>query len=99
MGRVKSAVAYEHRLRVLREIGERCGAEGCIASIKDLAAASGLAPTCARSSLRALVRAGLVRVVHRVYPDGGNAENAYFMTAAGAEALGRGQGGCWHGPC
>lgn len=97
MGRVKNAVAYEHRMRVLREIGERCGAEGCIASIKDLAAASGLAPSCVRSSLRALIRAGLVRVVHRAYPDGGNAENAYFTTDAGAEALADGEGGCWHG--
>lgn len=94
MGRVKSHVAREHRLRVLRIIGESCGPEGYVASIKDLAAASGLAPSCARSSLQALSGAGLVSVVHRARPDGGNAENAYFVTAAGAEVLERGQGGC-----
>lgn len=87
MGRVKNAVAFKRRLCVLRTIAASCGAQGCIASTKDLAAAVDLSPSCVRSSLRALIRAGHIHVVHRTYPDGGNAENAYFVTAAGAEVL------------
>lgn len=94
MGRVRSAVACEHRQRVLRAIAAGSGAEGYVASIKDLAVAVGLAPSCARSSLQALVRAGHVRVVRRTYPDGGNAANAYFVTSSGVEKLSREQGGC-----
>lgn len=88
VGRVKSAVACEHRLRVLRVIEEGCGPEGCVASFKDLAAAAGVTPTCARSSLRALVRAGLVRAECRTLPNGANGANAYFVTSQGAEVLG-----------
>lgn len=87
VGRVKNSVAHEHRLRLLRIIGDGCGAEGCVASIKELAAAGGLTPACARSALRALVRTGLVRTVHRTYPDGGNAANAYFLTPEGTDEL------------
>ena len=91
MARVKDSIIAERRLRMLGLIYARGGASGgCVASTKELARALGLSPMQMRSLMKSLCGGGLVRVVSRTYPNGGTAENAYFITPAGADALERG---------
>lgn len=87
MARVKDSVIAERRQRMLRLIYENSqGASGCIASTRSLAEGLGLSPMQMRGLMKSLAGAGLVRVVPRTYPNGGTAENAYFLTPAGVEA-------------
>lgn len=96
MARVKNSIIAERRLRMLGLIYERGGgAGGCVASTKELAQVLGLTTMQMRGLMKSLSEGGLVRVVGRTYPNGGTAENAYFVTPAGAEALKRGNAaGC-----
>lgn len=96
MARVKDSVIAERRLRMLGLVSERGGgSDGCVASTKELARVLGLSPMQLRGLVKSLSDGGLVRVVPRTYPNGGTAENAYFVTPAGAEALERGDAaGC-----
>lgn len=91
MARVKNSIIAERRLRMLGLIYTRGGASGgCVASTKDLAETLSLSPMQMRGLMKSLSDAGLVRVVPRTYPNGGTAENAYFITPAGVEVLERG---------
>lgn len=90
MARVKESIIAERRLSMLGLILERGGGSfGYIASTKELAGALGLSPMQMRGVMKSLVAAGLVRVVGRTHPNGGTAENAYFVTPKGAKALER----------
>ena len=87
MARVKNSVIVERKQRMLRLIYENSqGTSGCIASTRSLAEGLGLSPMQMRGLMKSLVDAGLVRVVPRTYPNGGTAENAYFLTPAGIES-------------
>lgn len=90
MARVKNSVIIERKHCMLGLICARGGKTGgCVASTKDLAQALGLTPMQMRGLMKSLSDSGLVRIVPRTYPNGGTAENAYFITPAGAEVLKR----------
>lgn len=89
MPKVKMAVAYERRARVLAALRDR-GAEARAVelSMRSLAEAAGLTYDQARSAVRALVREGAVRPLPRLLPNGGTSENAYLVEPAAPEAEG-----------
>lgn len=90
MARVKNSVIAERKLRILRLMYDRGGQSGgCVASTKELAEALGITTMQLRGLMKSLSDGGLVRVVGRTYPNGGTAENAYFVTPAGVEGLER----------
>lgn len=90
MARVKNSIIIERKQCMLSLIYERGGKTGgCIASTKDLAEALDLTPMQMRGLMKSLSDSGMVRIVPRTYPNGGTAENAYFITPAGAEVLKR----------
>lgn len=92
MSRVKMEVARARRLRVLEWLRLNRGADGrTVASLRTIALETGLTYAQARSVVRCLAGAGagLVEVEHRALPNGGAADNAYALTDAGLEALGR----------
>lgn len=91
MSRVKMEVARARRLRVLEWLHRGSdGADGrTVASLRTIALETGLTYAQARSVVRCLAGTGLVEVEHRALPNGGAADNAYALTDAGLEALGR----------
>lgn len=90
MPKVKMKVARARRACVLAALADRgADREGAVLSLRAIAAATGLSGTQARSALRALKESGHVRSTPRSLPNGGTAENAYRVTPAGLEALGR----------
>lgn len=90
MARVKKSIIAKRRLRMLDLIHARGGESGgCVMAIKDLALVLGLSPMQTRGLMKSLSSDGLLRIVSRTYPNGGTAENAYFITPAGVEVLER----------
>ncbi|WP_101721115.1 hypothetical protein [Eggerthella timonensis] len=88
MARVKNSIIAERKLHALCFILlHQEESAGYIASTRDMAKSLGLSEAQLRGVKKSLVEAGLVRVVSRTYPNGGTAENAYFLTPAGIEAL------------
>lgn len=88
MPKVKMHVARKRRSMVLRYLVETAGADGCaVVSLRGIASATGLTLEQVRSCLGVLAREGYTVVVPRTNPDGGTAENAYFVTEKGRRAL------------
>lgn len=90
MARIKDSIIAERRLRVLGLIYDRRDQSGgYVASTKEMAQTLGITTMQLRGLMKSLSDGGLVRVMGRTYPNGGTAENAYFVTPAGVEGLER----------
>lgn len=88
MPRVKAAVSRDHELSVLAFLRDRMESpEGVVSSIGNVARETGLTVHQARAALRRLGRSGLVETIHRSFPNGASAENAYRPTQAGLDEL------------
>ena len=85
MPRVKAAVSRDHELSVLAFLRDRMESpEGVVSSIGNVARETGLTVHQARA---ALGKNGLVETIHRSFPNGASAENAYRPTQAGLDEL------------
>ena len=88
MPRVKAAVSRDHELSVLAFLRDRMESpEGVVSSIGNVARETGLTVHQARAALRRLGKNGLVETIHRSFPNGASAENAYRPTQAGLDEL------------
>lgn len=88
MPRVKTAVSRERELAVLAFLCDRSkGPEGVVVSIEGIAGETGLTYSQARAALQRLVRADMVSIDARSYPNGASAENAYRPTKTGLSAF------------
>lgn len=88
MPRVKAAVSHGHELSVLAFLRDRMESpEGVVSSIGNVARETGLTVHQARAALQRLGKNGLVETIHRSFPNGASAENAYRPTQAGLDKL------------
>lgn len=90
MARVKRSVIAERQMSMLMYLGgqaSRCGRPFAQLSLRSICLALGLSKNQVRLALKALSETGLVHVEPRILPNGGTAENAYFITARGAYVL------------
>lgn len=88
MSRVKAAVSHAREMQVLACVHEHAtGLEGAVISITALARMTGLTSHQARAALQRLAHAGLLEVRSRRLLNGATAENSYFLTQAGFDAL------------